>query len=225
MTKEIYIKWNDQKYTVLVDDDSYTLLNRHTWYIMYSGLQKKPYAFAELYSKQKGQKRVKRMFYLHQMVAGSFTQIDHKNGNTLDNQFDNLRPATTQQNGWYSRRFANRTHNAFEHGDEDMLEAWQERGKLAMSDKASIVTICDDLKYDNTMLRGKIVELRDEQIPALKAGIEKFISNADQYIQASEQHIALLPLFEALAELSSGNRVKLQVTMQKPQVAIVDGNR
>lgn len=84
---------------------------------------------------------------------------------------------------------------------ERCYESWQARAKLAECDKASIVTICDELKYDNTMLRGKIVELRDEQILALKAGIETFISNADQYIQASEQHIALLPLFEALALL------------------------
>lgn len=102
MTREITIPWKDDVFTILVDDDSYALLNRHTWYIMFSGEQKKPYAFAELYSKVKGQERVKRMFYMHQMVTGSFTQIDHINGNTLDNQFDNLRVATYQQNGWNS---------------------------------------------------------------------------------------------------------------------------
>lgn len=102
MTKEIIIPWKDQTFTVLVDDDSYALLSRHTWYIMFSGEYKKPYAFAELYSKVKGQERVKRMFYMHQLVVGSFTQVDHKNGNSLDNQFDNLRVATYQQNGWNS---------------------------------------------------------------------------------------------------------------------------
>lgn len=90
---------------MLVDDDSYTLLSRHTWYIMYSGGDRaRPYAFAELYSKPKGQKRIKRMFYMHQMVTGSFTQTDHINGNTLDNRFENLRPATYQQNGWNSAK-------------------------------------------------------------------------------------------------------------------------
>ena len=99
MTKQILIKWKDKVHTVLVDDDSYSLLKRHTWYIMYSGKQKKPYAFAELYSMKNGE-RIKRMFYMHQMVVGSFTQVDHKNGNSLDNRFDNLRPATYQENGW-----------------------------------------------------------------------------------------------------------------------------
>lgn len=79
--------------------------------------------------------------------------------------------------------------------------AWQARSELAEHDKASVVALCRELKHDNIMLRGKIVELRDEQVPVLKAGIETFISSADQYIQASEQHIALLPLFEALASL------------------------
>lgn len=107
MTKEIEIKWNESVYTVLVDDDSYTLLNRHTWYIMYSGANKKPYAFAELYSMKNGE-RIKRMFYMHQMVVGSFAQVDHKNGNSLDNQFDNLRVATYQENGWNKPKNMNR---------------------------------------------------------------------------------------------------------------------
>jgi hypothetical protein len=102
MTKEIKINWKNEVFTVLVDDDSYSLLARHTWYIMFSGPKKKPYAFAELYSKPKGGKRVKRMFYMHQMVTGSFSQVDHDNHDTLDNQFENLRPATYQENGWNS---------------------------------------------------------------------------------------------------------------------------
>lgn len=89
---------------------------------------------------------------------------------------------------------------------ERCYESWQARAELAKHDKAALGVICDDLKYDNTMLRGKIVELRDEQIPALKAGIEKFISSADQYIQASEQHVALLPLYEALALLKGAEQ-------------------
>lgn len=97
--KTIDIKWNDSVYTVFVDDDCYTLLSRHTWYIMYSGVNKRPYAFAELYSMKNGE-RIKRMFYMHQMITGSFAQTDHVNGNSLDNRFENLRPATHQTNGW-----------------------------------------------------------------------------------------------------------------------------
>lgn len=96
MTKEITIPWNDELFTVLVDDDAHTLLSRHTWYIMFSGVNKKPYAFAEIWSKTQG----KRMLYMHQMVTGSYGQTDHENGNTLDNQFLNLRPCTYQENGW-----------------------------------------------------------------------------------------------------------------------------
>jgi len=93
--KEIYLKRKEEKFTVLVDDDAYELLNRHTWYIMYSGKYNRPYAFTEFNSKG-----VKRMMYMHQLVSGSFSMADHKNGNTLDNQFHNLRPADHQRNGW-----------------------------------------------------------------------------------------------------------------------------
>ncbi len=96
MTKEIIIPWKDEVFTVLVDDDSYTLLNRHTWYIMFSGVDRNPYAFTEVYSKTQG----KRMVYMHQIVLGAFCQTDHIDLNTLNNQFLNLREATYQENGW-----------------------------------------------------------------------------------------------------------------------------
>jgi hypothetical protein len=105
--KTIDIKWKDQVYTAIVDDGAHELIARHTWYIMFSGVNKKPYAFAELYSMKDGE-RIKRMFYMHQFVAGSFTQIDHVNGNSLDNRFENLRPATYQENGWNKPKNMNR---------------------------------------------------------------------------------------------------------------------
>lgn len=96
MTKEIQIKWKDDLFTVLVDDDAHALLSRHTWYIMFSGEHKRPYAFTEIYSRTQG----KRMVYMHHLVLGGYRQTDHKNGNSLDNQFENLRPSTNQENGW-----------------------------------------------------------------------------------------------------------------------------
>lgn len=96
MTKEIIMPWKEQTFTILVDDDSHALLSRHTWYIMFSGPEKKPYAFAEIYSKAQG----KRMLYMHQIVTGSYSETDHLNHDTLDNQFHNLRTATSQENGW-----------------------------------------------------------------------------------------------------------------------------
>lgn len=95
MTREIQIKWKDQVHTALVDDDAYALLARHTWYIMYSGKDKRPYAFTEIFSKTQG----KRMVYMHHLVLGAYRMTDHANGNSLDNQFHNLRPATSSQNG------------------------------------------------------------------------------------------------------------------------------
>lgn len=104
MTKEIPIRWKDQVHTVLVDDDAYQLLSRHTWYIMYSGKKKNPYAFAEVWSRTQG----KRMIYMHHLVMGSFCQTDHINQNTLDNQFHNLRWASHSQNGANVAKWPNR---------------------------------------------------------------------------------------------------------------------
>ena len=71
------------------------LLDRHTWYIMFSGKDKKPYAFIEIFSRTQG----KRMLYMHHVVTGCYGQVDHID-DSLNNQFHNLRPATYQENGW-----------------------------------------------------------------------------------------------------------------------------
>lgn len=87
---------------MLVDDDAHAMLDRHTWYIMFSGPKKKPYAFTEIFSRTQG----KRMVYMHHLVLGGYCMTDHENGNTLDNQFHNLREATASQNGANARKMA-----------------------------------------------------------------------------------------------------------------------
>ncbi len=102
--KTIDIKWKDTVHTVKVDDGAHEILARHTWYIMYSGKDKRPYAFTEIFSKTQG----KRMVYMHHLVLGAYRITDHANGDSLDNQFDNLRPATSSQNGINTPKFCYR---------------------------------------------------------------------------------------------------------------------
>jgi hypothetical protein len=50
---------------------------------------------------------------MHHEVFGSVTQLDHKNGDGTDNRKENLRPATTSQNGANRRKNLNTTSRFF----------------------------------------------------------------------------------------------------------------
>lgn len=82
---------------VLVDADDYPLLSRHSWYINYS--KEKPYCITKL---KTDQSTIWRCIFMHHMILGGGSQTDHRDGNTLNNQKHNLRPANHQQNGWNS---------------------------------------------------------------------------------------------------------------------------
>ena len=80
---------------VLVDADDYPILSRHSWYINYS--KEKPYCITKL---KTDQSTIWRCIFMHHMILGGGSQTDHRDGNTLNNQKHNLRPANHQQNGW-----------------------------------------------------------------------------------------------------------------------------
>lgn len=95
MTKEIYMR-HKQLGTViaLVDDEDYAIISRHTWFVR-STSQNKLYPTTTLPTRSDKPKLVAMHYFI--MGAG---EIDHRNGNPLDNRKDNLRKATRQQNGW-----------------------------------------------------------------------------------------------------------------------------
>lgn len=86
---------------VLVSDEDYEYLSQFTWYAM----EKKGRFYVsrqEFIEDENGEKKLKRI-YMHREVAersGIDTSqfIDHKDRNGLNNQRDNLRPATNKQN-------------------------------------------------------------------------------------------------------------------------------
>lgn len=84
MSKEIQLTRGK---VALVDDEDFEELNKYKWYVSTKG-----YAVR---NSREGNKRI--IVYMHIVVFGDFG-ADHKDRNKLNNQKDNLRPATRSQN-------------------------------------------------------------------------------------------------------------------------------
>lgn len=74
-----------------MDDEDFESLSQYKWYFMSKG-----YAFTQ--SKQKN--KIRHSIYMHRQIMGfpEGLQVDHINGNKLDNRKCNLRLATNSQN-------------------------------------------------------------------------------------------------------------------------------
>lgn len=81
-----------QDKTVLVDDYDWELVSQHKWYprTNNSGV-----SYARTSAKSGN-------LYMHRLIMGAKPeqQVDHINGNGLDNRRENLRLCTNQQNQW-----------------------------------------------------------------------------------------------------------------------------
>ena len=82
------------KLKATVDDEDYPLLSRIKWQIHRTG--KKVYAAV-----QNGRGGDSQFISMHRLImaVGNKRQVDHKDGDGLNNQKDNLRIATCSQNG------------------------------------------------------------------------------------------------------------------------------
>lgn len=84
-----YIPLTKDKFAV-VDDKDYSKLNNKRWYA-HKGRNDNYYA------------RSSEGIYMHRFILGvedRHIEVDHKNGNGLDNRRKNLRKATRRQNAW-----------------------------------------------------------------------------------------------------------------------------
>lgn len=92
-----YIKLQGKKglgLATVVDDGDFEALNRYKWYLNASG-----YACATVYHGGGRDNKRQSSLRMHRLlVDGSPPQVDHINGNKLDNQRSNLREATNQTN-------------------------------------------------------------------------------------------------------------------------------
>lgn len=78
----------------LVDDCDFGYLSRFRWYAWKSNQSKTFYA--RCYARDSGAKDQVKL-YMHRLVLPGVREVDHINGNGLDNQLHNLRPATRSE--------------------------------------------------------------------------------------------------------------------------------
>lgn len=78
-----------------VDDDDFDRLNRHRWIVL-TTRKGTGNSYAVTKMKVNGKKKT---VYMHKFVVGDSHHIDHKDGDSLNNQKNNLRHANYVQNG------------------------------------------------------------------------------------------------------------------------------
>ena len=93
----------------LVDDEDYDLVMGYRWSVRESGRasEERPIPYAWAYVAAVGDRK-RGSVAMHNLIMG-IIGVDHANGNTLDNQRSNLRPATQSENVGNSRKRLNTT--------------------------------------------------------------------------------------------------------------------
>lgn len=85
-----------QGQVTMVDDDIYEELNQFKWYANWIPHAKKFYVARNIYNSDG--KRTKELMQRIIMLASRNEVVDHKNGDTLDNQISNLQITTCREN-------------------------------------------------------------------------------------------------------------------------------
>ena len=75
--------------SALVDAEDLDIIQEHSWAALKTKRPDKFYAVSRIETK---------FVYMHHLILGSNRQVDHRNGNGLDNRRGNLRFVTTAQN-------------------------------------------------------------------------------------------------------------------------------
>ena len=91
MVKEIICKHGE---IALVDDEDYQVLSYHKWH--FTGHDNRPYVCTKLNNCEGNTRNI----YMHNFLVSIAVNVDHKDGNTLNNQKDNLRVSTKEENEW-----------------------------------------------------------------------------------------------------------------------------
>ena len=89
-----------QGYSVMIDDEDYSIVQQHKWYVDSAIKRGKVYFFYnDCYCKPDGQRSTHHMF-LHRIIMHTPTGLvtDHIDGNTLNCQKSNMRICTQDEN-------------------------------------------------------------------------------------------------------------------------------
>lgn len=88
----------------LVDDEDYARLSRFNWFARFSSRSRTFYAARNTGGEENIFDIKRRTVFMHHVVIGwerePDTEVDHKNGNGLDNRKENLRIVSMNQNQW-----------------------------------------------------------------------------------------------------------------------------
>jgi len=85
-----------QGYVALVDDEDFERLSKFKWNVAVTKCTYRVKIYAKRKEKVLGKYTTIRM---HRFILGCSGHVDHKDGDGLNNQRGNLRPATRMQNG------------------------------------------------------------------------------------------------------------------------------
>jgi len=118
----IYISLTQGKFA-LIDDEMHEWLNQWKWYARISGNT----YYATRNSSRKNGKR--KIIFMHREITKSLPSqyVDHKNGNGLDNQLNNLRTCNKQQNHFNQKTNKNNTSGFKGVIWHKQLNKWQSR--------------------------------------------------------------------------------------------------
>jgi hypothetical protein len=86
---QILLNGNSGK-SVIIDDEDWPKVSSYKWYLHSAGYAVRTYM----------KDRKNYAIYMHREIMGSAQNIDHINGNKLDNRKDNLRICTQKENTW-----------------------------------------------------------------------------------------------------------------------------
>jgi len=88
-------------YVALVDDADYDRVAQHKWCAWSSKAQNSMYA--------QGKAGTEKNILMHRFILGCSGSVDHADGNGLNNQRYNLRPATRSENGANRPKFCGKS--------------------------------------------------------------------------------------------------------------------
>ena len=94
MSKKLFVKGKN-KVSFLIDDEDLEEIKKRKWYLLKSNTARTNYIYSP---DRKG--KVQRTLFLHRLITGASKgyDVDHINGNGLDNRKENLRVCTRSQN-------------------------------------------------------------------------------------------------------------------------------